>query len=98
MNGKNALAIVEADDVVDPGAIEQVPAKRRGSSVGQRAARKHQTDSTAASRELHRSFDEELVSIDMRACLDAIDAGLAHEIGQAPCLVSTRAARRRIAA
>ena len=98
MNGKDALTVVEADDAVDPRVIEQVPAKRRGSAVGHRPARKHEADSPAASRQLERALDEELISIDVRAGVDAVDSGFAHEVGQAPCLVPSSQTRRGIAA
>ena len=49
---------------------------------------KHEADASAAPRELQRALDKQLVAVDVRARLDAVDAGLADEIGQPPRVVT----------
>jgi len=59
--------------------IEEVAAERRTSAVGHRAGRKDQSDPASLSCELQRTFDKQLIPIDVRTGLDAVDARLANE-------------------
>jgi hypothetical protein len=65
MDGKDAVPVVEAGNRVEPGMIEQVAAERGTSTVGHCAAGQDESDSAAASRELQRTFDEQLIPVDV---------------------------------
>ncbi len=98
MDREDAVPIVEARDRVHVGAVEQVTAKAGRASVGDDARREHEADPSTPSRQLQRSFEEQLVAIDVRASLDVVDAGFSHEISEAPRLGSAAPAQLRLAA
>src|SRR6185503_5863232 len=83
MDGKDTVAVVEADDRIDGRMVEQMPPERGAAAVGDGAGRQDEADAAATAGELQRALDEELVAIDVRACIDAVDARFANERGEA---------------
>ena len=76
MDGKDREAIVESGDLVDLSAIEEVTSQRRSAGVADETRRHDEADATARPDELQRTLDKELIEVDVRPALDAIDAGL----------------------
>ena len=74
MDWKDSVAIIESDDGVEAGMVEEVTSERRTTAVRHGAGREDEADATIPFCQLQRAFDEELIPVDMGARLDAIDA------------------------
>ena len=66
MDGEDRQSIVESRDVVDLGAIEQVPPQRCSAGVADEARRHDEADPPARPDELKGALDEELIQVDVR--------------------------------
>jgi hypothetical protein len=82
MNGEDRQSVVESGDLVNLGAIEQMPPQWCGAGVADEARWNHEADSPARPDELKGTLNEELVQVDVGATLHPVDPGLTNEVGR----------------
>ena len=79
---EDAAPVVEAGQRVDVSVIEQEPPQWSGAGICGDARWQNQADAAAASHQLKRSLDEQLVAVDVSPRVDRVDACAAHELGE----------------